>query len=271
MSKTATSLIKKFIAFIRETFTYFMAINGPTKASSLAYATLLSVVPLLVLSFGFLMAFPAFNDYFHALRRYLFRHLVPASANTIQEYVEIFANNAANLSATGLLVFLFTGVILIFEMESVFNSIWKTKVHHRGLSAFLMYWAILTLLPPVAVIAFAGSIYLYSLPYLSSLLNAIALFIPIILSFLGLLFLYMVLPNRQVLFRHAAVGAFISAILFELMKVVFSLYVTYFTTNTIVYGVIAAIPVFLFWLFLVWLIIIYGAVVSYISSTLKTP
>lgn len=216
----------------------------------------------------FLSVFPAFKIYFQELHTFLFRHLVPAAASTIQKHVENFAANATGLSTSSLIFTFFTAIILIFSMETVFNSIWRVKVRRKGLSAFLMYWAILTLLPPVGVITFAISMFLYSLPYFNIFLKLISFIVPLLFSWLGFLLLYISLPNCKVYFRHASIGALVAACLFEAMKVIFSIYVSYFSSDTIIYGVIAAIPVFLLWLYVTWINVIVGAIISYKLSLL---
>jgi membrane protein len=188
-------LIMRFLTFCGATFRYVVEKEGSLKAAALAYATLFSIIPLMVFSITFLSVFPAFEKYFLALHRFLFHHLMPASAHIIQHYVEMFARNATNLSITGLLFFLFTAVILIFSMESVFNSIWQVKSRRKGFPAFLMYWAVLTLLPPMGGLAFASTLFLSSIPYISAIVRLSALFVPFIVSWLGCIFLYSTLPN----------------------------------------------------------------------------
>jgi membrane protein len=260
------SLLKKNVTFIKQSFSYFLTIDGTLKASALAFGTVISVVPFMVLSLGFLLAFPTFAEYLQNVHEFIFRHLVPSSANTIQKYVETFALNATKLSATNLVFFMLTAVWLIFSMETVFNSIWQVKKRRHGLAAFLMYWAILTLLPPLGALGVFISLYLYSLPLVSLLVQFAAVFIPVILSFVGYLLLYIALPNCTVKLRHASIGAAVAACTFEISKALFKSYITYSSTDAVVYGVVGAIPVFLFWLYLFWIITLYGAVIAYLSG-----
>src|SRR5690606_30550781 len=101
------------------------------------------------LCFGILSAFPAFETYVQEINDLLFRHFVPASADTIQTYLEKFAKNASELSVVGLLISLASAVLLIYIMEDVLNAIWRVERsrHRRGVSAFILYWGVLTMLP----------------------------------------------------------------------------------------------------------------------------
>lgn len=260
------SVQRKFLQFTRRCLHHFVQVNGSLKAGALAYATLISVVPVMVLSFGFVLAFPSLSEHFQSLHRFLFRHFVPSSAQSIQAHLEKFAHNATNLSATGMVFFLITSVLLVFTMEAAFNAIWEVKTRRKGFKAFLMYWAVLTLMPPLGVLAIALWVYLDSVPYLTLMMEILGVIVPFILTFCGFLLLYMTVPNCTVRFRDAAYGAIFSAFLFEITKVSFSEYVTYFSSDTVVYGVLSVIPAFLLWLYLSWLITIIGAVIAHQSG-----
>lgn len=264
MLKTTTlKQVTRFGAFLRAIFEDFIALDGSVKAAALAYATLIAIVPLMVFSFGFVLAFPTMSPYFEALHQFLFRHFIPSSASIIQKNVQLFASNATNLSATGLVFFLITAVLLIFTMETVFNSIWHVKTTRKGIRAFLNYWAFLTLIPPMGVVAVALSVFLTSLPIVSTLFAILAYFLPFVLTFCGYAFIYATIPNCQVLIRHASIGALVAAVLFEIVKEGFRLYATNFSSDVIVYGVLSVIPMFLLWLYLSWLITIIGAVIAH--------
>ncbi len=268
-AKKILGKIKKLPGFCKEVFSYFFVVNGSLKAAALAYATLLSIVPLVALSFGLLLVFPSFSVHIQGFRQFVFRHFIPSSAHVIQDYAELFATNAKNLSAGGLALFLMSAVLLIFMIETAFNVIWRVRTRRKGLAAFLMYWAILTFLPLIGGGAVAISIYIASLPYISLVAQFVSIFIPFILDWIVYLFLYKTIPNCKVSFPHAAVGALVAAILFELMKAGFLLYVTFFSSDSVVYGVLGAVPVFLLWLYLLWLVTIIGAIITYKISIVR--
>lgn len=263
MIHSIMALFKSFFNFCKDVLIYFIEIDGSTKASALAYVSLVSIVPFLVLGFGFFSSFPSFAHYADSVNDFLFHHLIPSSASAIRHYLTIFMKNSTNLSVTSLPLFLASAAILIFTLESVFNTIWKVHKKRKGLQTFLIYWAIITMFPLLSSTLFALSTALYSLPYLSSILKLIAIFTPFLLSFIGFLFLFILMPNHRVKFRHGAIGALFSALTFEVIKYFFKIYSAIFTANTIVYGVLAVIPFFLLWLYLCWLIVIIGGVITY--------
>lgn len=264
--------IKRIFKFAKIALKEFITSDGFTGAAALAYTTLLSVVPLMVVSLGLFSAFPDFKKYAHMFHEYIFDHLVPSSAKTMQHYIESFATHSAGLSAIGTTFAFVTSIMLIFSMESIFNTIFKVKKRRKGTIAFLIYWAILTAIPPLAGCAFAASIFVLSLPYISSLVETMVSFtpilylIPVTILFLMLSILYKTLPNCSVKYRHAALGAAVAAPLFEIVKISFGVYIKHFSSYTVIYGAAAIIPIFLIWLYVLWLVIIIGAVITYVSS-----
>lgn len=265
-------LIKKAFEIVNQIGKQFLATDSFTRASALAYTTVISLVPIMMVMIGIMSSFPVFQTYIKMFSGFLFRHFLPSSAVTIQHYIELYANQAHRLSAAGLFFSLIGAVTLLFTMESAFNCIWHVKKRRKDLAAFLIYWAILTLVPLIAATAFAASIYLLSLPYVSTVLKTIYGFaqllyiLPLTLTWICFVVLYKALPNCVVLFRHAAIGALVSAIIFEVLKTCFGYYIAHLTSYEVIYGAIAVIPVFLLWLYLSWLVVLLGAVISYVAG-----
>lgn len=264
--------IKKVLDFVKAAYKHFIAIEGFTRASDLAYTALLSIVPFMVLSFSIVSAFPPFKPYVKIFHDFLFKHLVPDSARAIQYYIEDFAEHATRLSLMGLLMAFVTCLLLIFTLEAAFNKIWKVKRSKQNFASFVKYGAILTLVPPLAVCGFALSLSIFSLPLISRLIENIAKYtpifylVPVVIIFIILLFLYKILPNCDVRFRDAALGAAVGAPLFEIVKISFGVYIKQFSSYQVIYKAAAVVPVFLIWLFVLWTIVLIGAVSAYISG-----
>lgn len=263
----------RFYDFWKEVVIHFINIDGTTRAASLAYTTLLSSVPLAVIGIGILSAFPVFEMYSGQIQSFLITHFVAASADTINNYIIEFAAKATELSASSIFFVLVAAVMLIFTMESALNTIWRVPARRHGVTAFLIYWAVLTLLPIIAGTAIALSVYLFSLPYFKGAAETIGGVIPLLemlpffLAWMGFSALYITLPNKKVLFRDAVVGALTAAVLFEIVKRGFGYYIKYYSTYEIIYGALAAVPILLVWIYFSWLIILFGAVVSYVKQT----
>lgn len=268
-------LLQSSRAFIKDVLSQFLTDNCALRAAALAYTSLLSVVPLMAVSFTVMTAFPIFRQLGAQIQTFIFENFVAASAQVVQANIQKFAGQALNLSATGLVFLLVTAILMIFNMEQAFNVIWKCKKSRMGLTAFMLYWGLLTFLPILIGVGFAISSYIFSIPLIEGTTQLLGIkgpflrIAPYLLTFTAFTVLYITLPNCKVQIRHAMIGGIVATIMFELAKYGFGLYVLNFPTYELLYGTLAAIPIFLLWVYLSWLIILFGAVVAYISSKKK--
>lgn len=245
------------------------------RAASLTFTSLLSLVPLMVVSLSILSAFPVFKGMSSVLQELAFKLFATHSAQAVQAEINKFIAQASKLPVPELLFLMTAALIMIFNMEQAFNAIWHVHKRRHGLSAFLLYWAVLTLSPLLMGSAFALGSYVISLPYIQATVNKLGLItmalaaMPTTLTFLTFTLLYLALPNRPVPWRCALTGGIFATVLFDIAKHGFTLYVLYFPTYQLVYGALATIPLFLIWVYFSWLIILLGAVVSYVMSLNK--
>jgi membrane protein len=239
------------------------------RAAALTLTSLLSIVPLLAVSLSVLAAFPEFKPFGEQIQNFIFNNFVATSGEIIQKYLQEFALHAAQLSVIGLLFLLITAILMLYNIEQAFNVIWRVKRTRHGVTALLSYWAILTLAPILIAIGFAFSSYFFSLPVISSIagfLNQDKLFfvmMPFLLTITAFTLLYVVVPNCQVGFRYAFFGGLVAAILFELAKHGFAIYFRLFPTYELLYGTLAAVPIFFLWIYFSWLIVLFGAEISH--------
>src|SRR6185312_456559 len=233
-------------------------------AGALSYTTLFAVVPLLTAVVAILAVFPVFAGLREHVSDFIFRNFVPASGETVQGYLLQFADNASKLTAVGILFLLVSALMMMASIEDRFNRIWRVQTPRGGGSRLLLYWAALTIGPLliVAVLALLSRVLPISpQPNARPLPWAQPLFVllPFALTWTVLLGMYMLIPNRTVAFRHAGVGALIAAILFEVARVLFGLYVAHVPSYQQIYGALAAAPIFLIWVYLSWVIVLLGA------------
>lgn len=243
-----------------------------TRAAALAYTTLLAMVPLMTVSLALLSAFPVFQDGAQKIQSFVFSNFVAGSADIIQQHLQSFVESARHLSPTGLFFLVVTAVMMIFNMESDFNAIWKVKKRRHGVSAFLIYWAVLTLLPISVGVGIAVSTNLAEIPLvveMGEVLNIKAILLrclPNLITWLSFTILYVTLPNCIVKVRHAVWGGLVAMMLFSWAKFGFGWYLVHFPSYELLYGALATIPIFLLWLYLTWLIILFGVIVSYVIA-----
>lgn len=236
-------------------------------AGNLAYVSLLSLVPLITVVFALFAAFPMFSEVSIQLKAFIFTNLVPAASETIQQYLEQFVANSNKMTAIGTCGLIVTALLLISSVDSGLNAIWRSERQRPVVYSFAVYWMVLTLGPLLVGASMAISSYFISLNLLdvsglSSFGDRILRIFPLILSFVSFWLIYSIVPTVSVLAKDAAVGAIVSALLFELGKKGFGLYVTMFPSYQLIYGVLAVIPILFVWVYLSWCIVLLGAEVT---------
>jgi membrane protein len=160
-----------------------------------------------------------------------------------------------------------TALLMMLTIDRAFNQIFRVSRERSLSQRLLMYWAVLTLGPILMGLSVTMTSYLVStslglakgLPILG---ETVLRLMPVLLTSIAFTLLYVWVPNRRVQMRHAVIGGLIAGILFELMKRGFGLYIARFPTYTAVYGAFAAAPLFLVWMYLSWVVVLMGAVVT---------
>jgi membrane protein len=232
-----------------------------TSSAELAYTTILALVPLITVIFSLLSAFPMFDEVSQSLKHLIYTNLVPTASDTIQNYLEQFIANTKKMTFVGIIGLIVTSLLLINSINNALNRIWRTKHKRSFMYNLTMYWTILTLGPILVGSSIAVSSYIFSLKWLSSAASGDLLLstLPFIISIVGFWLLYSIIPTESVPLKEAAIGALVAAILFEIGKRAFALYVTSFPTYQLIYGVVSSIPIMLVWIYCSWCIVLFGA------------
>jgi len=236
-------------------------------AGYLSYVTLMSLVPLMVVMLSVMTAFPIFSDIKEVVENFVYNNFVPTSGDVVQHHLTGFVNNASKMSAIAVSFLFLFALLLISAIDKTFNRIWNVNKPRRVVTSFSMYWMVLTLGPILA----GGSIVVTS--YIASLVpigggngqdgtNILLSLLPILASVGAFLVLYMVVPNKTVIFKYAISGAVTAAILFEFAKKGFAFYVTQLPSYQAIYGALGTIPILFLWVYLSWLVTLIGAVLT---------
>ncbi len=236
-------------------------------AGYLAYITLLSIVPMLTVLLSILSKFPVFENVGDVLQEYVIDNFMPASGEAVHVALQAFVANTGKMSAVGGAFLFVAALMLISNIDKNLNYIWRVTDKRRFVFSFSMYWMVLTLGPILVGASIAATSYVTSLQLLenetlSGAFNLFLRWLPLLLSFCAFLGLYILVPNKKVRFSHGVVGAALAAILFELSKTGFALYITQFPSYQLIYGALAAIPILFVWVYLCWMIVLIGAEVT---------
>lgn len=253
----------RFAGFAAFLYKRFNEVRVPQVSASLTFTTLLALVPVLTVTVVAASAFPVFDEWSAQFAGFVNRTIVPQGADAVFDYIAEFRNKASRLTAIGIVMLLFTSLMLIQTIDATFNRIWRVGTPRPLLMQFLVYWALLTFGPLLLGVgvslwgSFVGHSRLEDYPLAAALLRSAA---SVGFSTFLLWLLYCVVPNRFVPARQALLGAGITAVLLEAARYGFAWYMGTFDGYTLIYGAFAAVPFFLLWLNLMWMLVLTGAV-----------
>jgi membrane protein len=235
-------------------------------ASSLTFTTLLSLVPIITVALTFISAFPVFASLSEAIEQFVFDNMVPDAAELVFKYTDQFADNAAKLTAVGIAFLGVTAVMLLLTIDGAFNEIWRVQRPRPLMQRLVVYWTLITVGPILvgASLSLTSWVVSISVGWVKDVPGAgvaILKTAAVGLTSLALALLYFFMPKRGIAVKDALIGGVFAGILLEFMKHGFGYYITNFQTYKLVYGAFAAVPVFLMWLYLSWLIVLLGAVI----------
>ncbi len=259
---------EQVLTFLRFTWKRFLEDRCLQTGGALAFTSLFALVPLTAAVLGMIAAFPAFAGWKDQLTAFVFENFVPATGDVVQGYVTEFAANASRATAVGVIVLIVSAISLMMSIEDAFNRIWRVATSRSAVSRFLMYWAALSLGPLLVITALAISSYLVALPFIDaaaaqfSLKARVLSMLPFLIVWSALVVAYLVIPNRNVRLRDALIGGFIAALLFDFAKRGFAWYATGVASYEQVYGTLSIVPIFIFWIYLSWVIVLLGASIT---------
>ena len=233
-------------------------------AAALTYMSLFAVVPMLTLMYSMFSLVPAFNEVGSQVEAFIFSKFLPSSGQEISQYLTEFSSQARKLSAAGVVILMVTSFLMLANIEKTFNHIWATTGSRKGLAGFLVYWAILSLGPLLLAAGMMMKTYLVSFQLIVDEVDSLGVsailfsYLPWLLTWLAFTLLYIAVPNCKLRTSYAIFGGLVTTALFETAKTLFGLLVAH-SSYTSVYGAFAVIPLFLLWIYLLWVLILVGA------------
>ena len=244
-------------------------------AAALTFVSLFAFVPLLTVTLSIASALPAAGDIEAKLSDFLLQFLLPESSTQVVQYLSTFIDQARSLTVFGVGILLVTAVLMLRNIEKALNDIWRNRANRRPLQSFLLYWAVLSLGPAAIGLGLGVRAYLFAATndwggiQLFGMGSILVGLLPFAISTIGLTALYAVVPNCQVPFRHALLGGVFAATTFTVARMVFTAVMAE-SSYALVYGAFAAVPLFLLWIYVTWIIVLAGAVLAHSLSAFQT-
>ena len=238
------------------------AAGGPT------FTMVMSMVPLLALSFALFARIPALHAAGDAIREHLLRGLLPDGiARTVLKHLAQFAGNAGGLTQVGFALLLVSALALLMSVETTLNRIWQVKKPRPLLRRLGLYLGMLLTGPVLIGASLWAASYLAAassgLPvarpgWLPHALNLG----PMVLSAAGFACLFRFVPHTVVRWRDAIAGGLLAGVAFELGKQGFAIYLANVPTYRTIYGAFAPLLAFLLWVYYSWLVTLAAALLS---------
>jgi membrane protein len=242
------------------------------RAMSLVYTTLLSLVPLIAVSFSVLMAFGVQNQ----IEPLLYNMVEPLGKQGEEIVVNIlgFVENMkiGVLGSVGLALLLYTVVSLIQKIEESFNYVWHAKSARPLSRRFSDYLSVIMVGPVLVFSAVGVSASMMNSSVMQAVMNVepfgsllvlLSKLLPFVLVTLAFTFVYMFVPNIRVKFGSALVGAIVGGVLWQATGLAFAQFAAGSTRYAAIYSGFAILIMFMIWLYLSWLILLIGAQVAF--------
>ncbi len=241
-------------------------------AMGLVYRTLLSLVPLLAVSFSVLKGFGVHNQ----LEPLLLSMMEPIGDKGVEITRNILQfvdnTNVGALGAVGLAILLYTVVTMIQQIEVAFNVIWRVHQSRSLIERFSHYISVL-LVGPVLIFSAVGlSKTVKGHPWFQQLLdteagaflyNSLSVYLPFIMVMGAFTFFYIFMPNTRVKPVAALFGATVAALMFKGVSSVFTMFIVGSTEYTAIYATFATMIITILWVYVMWLIVLLGSSVAY--------
>ncbi len=236
-------------------------------SASLAFTTLLSLVPLVTVVVIVASALPVFGTLISHVDNFLVENLLPGKAGSvIARHTLQFAEKARKLTFVGVGALAVTSLLLLSSIERAFNHLWRVRRPRPFLQRVKVYFLVLVGGPLIAgavLMAFA-----YALSLSLGLFDEprwVRQFVikggAILLLCAFFSFLYCSVPNTVVRRRHAVIGGFVATLGIVVLQRSFEVYLTKFALFTAIYGAFSVLPILLVWLYLCWAIVLVGALI----------
>lgn len=284
-NKEKSSLKQKavtFYQFLKKKLSYLFFLSKriaddeiDVLASSLSYTTIMSLIPVLAVLLSVFSLSPSFTTYRDEMMNYILNNMMPQVGGVLKDNIDSFVSNASKTTAVGVITLIFIALALIRRIDITLNRIWHVKLNRSKVTTFSVYWTVLTLGPILLGASIVVSSSILASNYLGQSSAAIWLntlgmkMLPCFLTFVVFTLLFTAVPCTKVNFTHAVIGALFAALVQELLRQFFTYYIMNFTSYTLIYGAVAALPLLMVWTYINWYIVLLGAEISASLSSYK--
>lgn len=239
-------------------------------AASLSFYTIFTLIPLLLVSFSIIVRLPNFSEQYEKIKSFIFSNIMPASQETVSAYIDTFLANTSKLGVIGFIFIIIASIMFFQNYEYIVAKIFKAK--QKGFwNALTTYWTLITLGP----MALAGSIYLsVKIQYFldqstyTSGIDFLSIF-PYLIIWMLFFVTYKISTTVVIRFKAALLSSFFASLIWYMGKNIFIYYTLHNKTYATVYGSFSTLLFFFLWIYLSWIIFLYGQKLCYLLNEIE--
>jgi membrane protein len=229
-------------------------------ASSLAYTTILSIIPVLAVSFAIFQTFGGMSKLYNTLEPMILENLAQGASAEVIATLHSFINNThvGAVGVGGMIGLIFTSMSMLSSSENAINMVWQTQISRSIFQRISTYWLFITLGPLALSVAVGMATSLHR-PLSHFLPSGLGIFLINIAFFFGV---YKWVPNARVKSVYAFISAVVTATCWNIARAGYTLYTKKIVTYNAIYGSLGAVPILLLWIYIIWIIVLTGAALT---------
>lgn len=250
------------------------------QAAALSYHTVFGIVPLAIVTLLIFQSLPAYSEIGDQMKDWVYdwanlkafkTPTAGGEAQALTDHIDMLVarffreTNKGQIGLFSVLIVIWAAIALLTTIEKSFNNIWHVAAGRNFLHRIISYWTLLTLGPLLVGVG----IYLVAQreTTLPKIARPVLSYGVVVVAFF---LLYFVLPNTRVKIRPAIWGALVAAVVWVVAKSLFSYSITELKLYQTVYGVMALIPMTVLWIYITWLVVLFGLQLTFTTQHLKT-
>ena len=252
--------IKFFIgAFFDKELTLF--------AASLSYYTIFTIIPLLLIMLTLLTSMPSFAEYYDTIKEFIFSNLMPVNSEVVMKQIDVFLANSSKMGVFGLVMILVASLMFFQNFEYIANKIFHAKKRTLW-ESITTYWTLLTLTPIALGASFYITAQLAILMASNTVTEGLNIFplVPYIIIWALFFLIFQIGANTKINPKASLISSFIIMIVFSISKDAFIEYVIMNKAYTTMYGSFAIMMFLFLWIYVSWIIFIYGLKLCYMIN-----
>ena len=236
-------------------------------AASLSFYTIFTIIPLLLIMLTLLTSLPSFEEYYETIKTFIFSNLMPVNSEAVMGHIDGFLENSAKMGVIGLIMILVASLLFFKNFEYIANRIFHAESRTLWESV-TTYWTMLTLTP----IALGASFYITAQLAIMIESNAITSgvnilpIVPYVIIWALFFLIFQIGANTKINPKASLISSFIISIVFSISKNAFIEYVFYNKSYTTMYGSFATMMFLFLWIYVSWIIFIYGLKLCYMIN-----